>query len=369
MKIQKAEIFVVDLPLIHPFVTSFGTIQNRSTVILKLTSSDGLVGWGEAAALPTPLYNYETVDTTVLMLRQFLIPQVIGKNFESPHEFVASYQHVRGHHFAKCGLESAFWCAWSLQQKKSLSALFGGTQTKIAIGESIGIYPTEDETMQEIQLRLDEGYQRIKVKIKPGWDIQLVSAIRKKFPKILLMVDANSSYTLADVGVFKKLDTYELMMVEQPLGDTDIIDHATLQKQIKTPICLDESILSVDDARKAVEIGACKIINIKPGRVGGMVESMKIHEYCQKHSVPVWCGGMLESGIGRSFNIAIASLPGFSMPADMSPSAIFYKEDIINPSYVVDKEGFISVPTSSGLGFIVDNKRLTYYTNAHYSLG
>lgn len=366
MIIQKAELFIVDLPLIHPFTTSFGTIDKRSTVIIKLFAKNGNVGWGEAPALILPLYNSETVATTMIALQQYLLPFVIGKSFETPQELVSSYAYVKGHNFAKHGLECAFWSLLSNAKGISLSKIFGGTRKHIGVGESIGIHKTINLTLEEISLRLSEGYQRIKVKIKPEWDIQLVDAIRKKFGNIPLMVDANSAYTLRDIKTLKKLDTFHLVMIEQPLADTDIIDHATLQKQIKTPICLDESILSHDDARKAVELGACKIINIKPGRVGGIVESLKIHDYCRKRSVPVWCGGMLESGIGRAFNIALASLSGFSLPADMSPSSIFYKEDIIDPTYVVDASGYIAVPTVPGLGFSVDEKRLKHYTSAHY---
>ncbi|MBI5449036.1 o-succinylbenzoate synthase [Candidatus Gottesmanbacteria bacterium] len=367
MTIQKAELFIVDLPLIHPFTTSFGTIDKRSSVIIKLFNTDGNIGWGEAPALPLPLYNSETVVTTMIALQQYLLPFTIGKSFHTPQEFATSYAHVKGHNFAKHGLECAFWCLLSSTSGKSLSTLFGGTRKHIGVGESIGIHKAINLTCDEISLRLSEGYQRIKVKIKLDWDIRLVDAIRKKFGDIPLMVDANSAYTLKDVKILRKLDSYNLMMIEQPLGDTDIIDHATLQKQIQTPICLDESILSADDARKAIEINACKIINIKPGRVGGIVESIKIHDFCNKRSIPVWCGGMLESGIGRAFNIALASLPGFSLPADMSPSSIFYKEDIINPTYAVDNKGFIAVPTTAGLGFSVDEKRLKRYTSQQYS--
>lgn len=362
MIIKKAELFIVELPLIHPFTVSFGTIKRRSTIIIKLTDSEGRIGWGEAAPLPVPLYSYETVDVDVLILKQYLFPAIVGKSFDTADEFRSSYRAVRGYNFAKCGIESAFWCLLSLEQNKSLSQLFGGTRKKIGVGESIGIGETIDVTLIEIQKRIHEGYQRIKVKIKPDWDVRLVKRIRKKFGNIPLMVDGNSAYTLKDTGVFRELDQFELMMVEQPLGDMDIIDHATLQKTIKTSICLDESILSVEDARKAIEIHACKIINIKPGRVGGFVESIRIHDYCNLHNIPVWCGGMLESGIGRAFNIALSSLPNFSLPADMSPSSIFYTEDIIEPTYNVSSDGFISVPTTSGLGYNVDLERLKFYS-------
>ena len=222
------------------------------------------------------------------------------------------------------------------------------------------------ETLDEIKLRLGQGYQRIKLKIKPGRDITLVDKVRDKFGNIDLMVDANSSYTLKNLKIFKELDKYKLLMIEQPLGDNDIIDHSFLRRHIKTPICLDESILSEDDARKAIKIGACKIINIKPGRVGGLTEAKKIHDYCYKNKVGVWCGGLLETGIGRAFNIAVSSLPGFLYPADMSPSSCFYKEDLIEPTYKVDKQGYINVPNIPGLGFKIQTKLIDKYTKEKY---
>lgn len=367
MQIIKAEIFVAELPLVYPFTTSFGIIKKRSTVIVKLISKEGYVGWGESAALPEPIYSSETVDTELIILSKYLIPSILNKDFQSVEDFIVSYNFVKGNNFAKCGLECAFWCLLSQEKNKSLIELFGGTRAKIAVGESIGIKKSMEETLGEVKLRLSEGYQRIKLKIQPGWDLDVVKSVRKSFSNIPLMVDGNSAYTLEDVAVFTKLDTYDLLMVEQPLGDTDIIDHAFLQKKIKTPICLDESILSVEDARKAIELNACKIINIKPGRIGGILESIKIHNYCQKKHIPVWCGGMLESGIGRAYNIALASLSNFKYPTDMSPYNIFYKEDLINPSYIVDKTGYIKVSDKPGLGYAVDEKKLKQFTSDKYS--
>lgn len=367
MQIVKAEIFVVNLPLINPFTTSFGTIDKRSTVIIKLQSEERLIGWGESAALPDPIYSNETVDTEILILKKYLIPSILNKDFKSVEDFIASYKFVNGHNFAKCGLECAFWNLYALEQKKSLTELFGGTRKKIPVGESIGIKDSIEETIREVKLRLKEGYQRIKLKIKPGWDLEIVRKVRKRFGNILLMVDGNSAYQLKDIEIFQKLDNYGLLMIEQPLGETDIIDHKTLQKKIKTPICLDESILSCEDARKAIEIGACKIINIKPGRVGGILESIKIHDYCQKKGIPVWCGGMLESGIGRAYNIALASLPNFKYPADMSPSSVFFKEDIIDPSYIVDG-GFIEVSAKTGMGYSIDENKINKYTSACFKI-
>ena len=368
MKVKRAEVLLVDLPLMKPFETSFGRIDKRPTVLVKLISEDGLVGWGEAAALPLPMYSWETTDTVVVALRNYLLPKVIGKELKSVNELMEIFGWVKGHNFAKCGLECAFWCLWSLKTGKSLKSLFGGKKERIGVGESIGIKQTVEETLVEVKKRVGEGYQRIKLKIKPGWDVDLVKAVRKEFGKVSLMVDGNSSYTLADVVVLKKLDKYRLMMIEQPLGDGDMVDHARLQRELKTPICLDESVVSADDARKAVEIEAAKIINIKPGRVGGIIESIKIHNYCRKKDIPVWCGGMLESGIGRSFNIALASLAGFSLPADMSPSSIFYKDDLVNPSYKVDNRGYIKVPDKQGLGYEVNERKVKEHTRKSYTV-
>lgn len=361
--IKKVEVSLLQLPLKTVFVTGFGSIDYKETILVRMTDSDGVVGIGEGAALSFPNYSPETSLTTFTGLKEYIIPKIFGIKFERPEEIYESLSEIKGFHFAKTAVDSAIWMIYSTKIKKSLANILGGTNHKIEVGESIGIKKSEEETLEEISLRLNEGYKRIKVKIKPGWDESLIKSVRDKFQNIDLMVDGNSSYTLNDVDLFKKLDQYNLTMIEQPLGDTDIIDHSTLQKNIKTPICLDESILSVEDARKAIEIGACKIINIKPGRVGGITESKKIHDYCLENKIGVWCGGLLESGIGRAFNIALSSLPGFTYPADMSPSSIFYKEDLIEPTYEVES-GLINVPNNPGLGFNIDEERIEKYTKS-----
>lgn len=362
MKIKEITLRKVEIPMVTSFTTSFGTLTNKPTVIVEIKTDDGLVGYGEAAAMPFPFYKPETTDISLLVLEDYIAPLVLNKEFKSVEELMALLKPIKGYTFAKTGLETAVWMAMSLKENKSISKLLGGTQNKIAVGESIGIKKTIEETIDEIQLRLDQGFRRIKLKIQPGWDIKITEAVREKFSDIDLMVDANSAYTLDDIKIFKALDKFNLTMIEQPLADDDIVDHAALQKQIKTPICLDESIHSFDDARRAISIGACKIINIKPGRVGGLLESKKIHDLCKKEGIGVWCGGMLETGIGRAFNISVASLPNYIYPADMSPVDFFYSDDLVKESFKVDKEGYIKVPDETGLGFEIDIDKLKKYT-------
>ncbi len=364
MKIVSISLYKVEIPMVSSFTTSFGKISKRPTAIVKIKTDEGIVSWGEAAALPFPYYKPETVDTCLLVLKDYISPLVLGWGFRRVEDLMGRLKLVKGNNFAKSGIETSVWMAISIKQNKPLSKVIGGTRNKIGVGESIGIMGSISQTLEEISLRLSQGYQRIKVKIQPKWDIQVVEAIRNKFSSINLMVDANSAYTLGDTEILKKLDSYDLTMLEQPLADDDIIDHAVLQKQIKTPICLDESIHSVDDARRAISIDACRMINIKPGRVGGLLESKRVHDLCQSNNVGVWCGGMLESGIGRAFNIAVASLPNCIYPADMSPNQEYFKDDLVTESFVVDDRGFVNVPQTSGLGFIVDEKKVKKYTTA-----
>ncbi len=342
MKINSIEIIHLKLPVIKSFRVSFGTVSEKDTILVKM-DADGYIGYGEGAALQDPLYVPEYSDETYAILKKYLVPLVLGKDFGTPEELVAAYASIRGHNFAKTALECAFWDCYSQKLGKPLADILGGTRTEIEAGESLGIRESIEEVLDEVALRLAEGYKRIKIKIEPGKDVKVIDAVRKKFGDIKLMADGNSAYTLAHIETLKALDSYDLTMIEQPLAYDDIVDHATLQKQIKTPVCLDESILSAEDARKAIEIGACKIINIKPGRVGGLVESKKIHDVCQKHGVGVWCGGVLETCIGRFFNISIASLPNYIYPADMSPSALFFREDLVDSPFEV-KDGLIQVP-------------------------
>lgn len=368
MRITKITLLKIEIPMVTTFTTGFGTIDKKPTVLVRLEADNGFVGWGESAALPYPMYNPESVDTCMLVLKDHIGPSVINKPFETIDQVVGWMSPIRENYIAKTGLETALWSIVSQKEGKSISKLLDGTREKIEVGESIGIKSTARATIDEIALRLSQGFKRIKVKIKPGWDVKLIKTIREKYPNISLMVDANSSYTLKNISILKKLDDYNLTMVEQPLGDDDIVDHAVLQRELKTPICLDESILSVHDARRAISIGSCKIINIKPGRVGGLTETKKISEYCESEGVGVWIGGMLEIGIGQAYKIAAASLENCIYPGDMSPIDFYYKDDVLKESPKVDNNGCIDVPQIPGLGYEVDEKKIKQYTKVKIDL-
>jgi len=357
MKIDRVELREIRLPLLHFFETSFGRTTTRRIVLVRV-EADGATGWGEVACGEEPFYNYETPETAWHILRDFLIPWALGKEWGSASELAARFRPIRGHHMAKAALENALWDVEAQQKGLPLAKLMGGTLEEIPCGVSIGIQNTVEELLEKIARESAAGYQRIKVKIKPGWDIAVLDRIREQFTGIRLMADANSAYSLADLPHLKQFDRFNLMMIEQPLGWDDIFDHARLQREIATPICLDESIHSADDARKAIEIGACKIINIKLGRVGGFTSACQVHETCRGRKVPVWCGGMLESGIGRAHNIALSALPGFTLPGDVSASRRYWQEDIIDPEVTVSGRGTIRVPETPGLGYAPNLSRI-----------
>jgi o-succinylbenzoate synthase len=361
MKIEKIELRHIKMVLVSPFVTSMGTEYDEEHIIVRV-DGEGLTGWGESVAEGTPFYSYETVQTAWHILRDFLIPSILGKNISGIDEAIASYEKVRGHMMAKAGLEAALWDLFAKSKQISLSKMLGGVRNKVDVGVSIGIQSSEQELIKKVEGYLAEGYKRIKIKIAPGNDIQFVAALRKKFPDLLLQVDANSAYTLDDIGLFKRLDEYKLQLIEQPLGYEDIFDHSKLQREIKTPLCLDESIHSLDDTRAAIELKSCRIINIKPGRVGGFTESKRIHDYCASMQIPVWHGGMLESGIGRAGNVALASLSNFILPGDISASKRYYIEDIVEPEFVVNPDGTMDVPAKPGIGVDVNMKMLDKVT-------
>ena len=361
MRIERIELRHVKMILVSPFVTSMGTEYDEEHIIVRV-DADGVTGWGESVAEGTPFYSYETVPTAWHILKDFLIPSVLGKDLTSIDEAIAGYAKVRGHMMAKAGLEAALWDAFAKTKGISLSNMIGGTRKKIDVGVSIGIQSSVAELLKKVEGYLAEGYKRIKIKISPGFDLQFVEALRREFPGILLQVDANSAYTLDDIDLFKKMDKYNLSLIEQPLGYEDIYDHSKLQRELKTPICLDESIHSLDDTRAAIELGSCRIINIKPGRVGGFTESKLIHDYCASRNIPVWCGGMLESGIGRAGNVALASLPNFTLPGDISASKRYYKEDIVEPEFVVNPDGTMNVPVNPGIGVEVNMSALDKVT-------
>ncbi len=338
------------MKLVTPFETSVDRTTERRIVLVE-ANVDGGTGWGECVAGEKPFYSPETTDTGWLILRDFLWPLVKGKEFASAADVWEMLSPVRGHNMAKAALEAAIWDAEAKQKGVPLSKLIGGTRTEITSGVSIGIKDSMEDLVLAVRKELAAGYQRIKIKIKPGKDLVPVQRLRQDFPRIKLMVDANSAYTLNDWPLLKQLEGFYLMMIEQPLGWDDLYGHVALQKKLDTPICLDECIHTEEQARAAVELGACKIINIKLGRVGGYTVARRIHDLCQQQSIPVWCGGMLESGIGRAHNIALSTLPNFTLPGDVTASKRYWDEDIIEPEVTVSPQGTISVPNGPGIGF------------------
>lgn len=362
MHIREIELREIVLPLVHFFETSFGRTTERRIILARVEDNDGAEGWGECTAGEGPFYSDEWSDASWSTLREFLAPMVLGNEVENAAQIFSLMKPVRGHRMAKAAIETA---CWDLEAKKAGQPLWkhlGGSRAEIPCGVSIGIQNTPDELLAKIEKELSAGYQRIKIKIKPGWDRQIIARVRERFGDILLMGDANSAYTLADLPLFQELDQFKLMMFEQPLSHDDIFDHADLQKQIKTPICLDESIRSSEDARHAIGLGSCKIINVKLGRVGGHAEAKRVETVCREHNIPVWCGGMLESGIGRAHNIAMATLAGFTLPGDVSASSRYWTEDIIDPPVTVTPRGTIIPPDTPGLGFEVNMARIDSLT-------
>lgn len=362
MIISSIELREIRLPLIHFFETSFGRTTERRIIIAKVTDRDGSEGWGECTAGEGPFYSDEWAETAWPTLKEFLAPMVVGHEAASAanvHELMKS---VRGHRMAKAAIETA---CWDLEAKCAGVPLWkhlGGVQPEIACGVSIGIQDSPEQLIEKIEKEVNAGYQRIKIKIKPGWDLDIVRRVRELFPDIRLMGDANSAYTLRDVPLFKALDEFELMMLEQPLAYDDMFDHAELQKQIKTPVCLDESVKTPADAANAIKLSACRIINVKLGRVGGHAQAKLVEQIAREKNIPVWCGGMLESGIGRAHNIAMATLAGFTLPGDVSASSRYWEEDIIDPPVTVTPRGTIIAPDKPGIGFEVKKKRLEQLT-------
>jgi o-succinylbenzoate synthase len=358
MKITSIELIEINLPLVHFFETSFGRTYERRIILARVEDNDGGEGWGEITCGEVPGYSDEWTDSAWVTAEKILAPMVVGKEVAGASEVFDLMKRARGHRMAKSAIETA---CWDLEAKKlgvSLWKHLGGVNREISCGVSIGIQDNVAQLLEKIQTELDAGYQRIKIKIAPHWDYDVIKQIREKFGNILLMGDANSAYTLADIDLLKSLDEFDLMMLEQPLPYDDIVDHARLQAQIKTPVCLDEPIKSPDDARKAIELKSGRIINLKNGRVGGHAQSKLIEETCREAGIPVWCGGMLESGIGRAHNIAISTLAGYTMPGDVSASKRYWHEDIVEPAIEVSREGIIIAPDGSGIGFKVRRDRI-----------
>ncbi len=362
MKLDRVILRHLQMEQKSPFKTSFGTVTTKEFILVEVIDEDGVSGWGESTAFDAPWYNEETVKTNWHMLEDFLIPLSLKSSIQHPNEMSERFAFIRKNNMAKAAIEGAVWDLYAKKQQLPLSKVIGGQKNQIEVGISIGIQNSVDDLLSLIDGYVAEGYRRMKVKIKPGWDVDVIAAIRNKFPDVGLMADANSAYTLADIDLLKELDAFNLMMIEQPLASDDIIDHASLQKHIKTPICLDESIHSVEDTRKAIELGSCGVINVKIGRVGGITESIKIHNLCKEHGIPVWCGGMLESGVGRAHNVAITTLDNFTLPGDTSPSARYWERDIIDPE-VTMKDGIITVPDAPGIGYEVNRRIVEQYTD------
>jgi o-succinylbenzoate synthase len=362
VRIERLELRLVKLPLVHFFETSFGRISEKQFIVVRV-DGDGAAGYGECVADVDPYYSSETNTTAWHVIESFIAPRVIGAPFEHPRDVFPALKAIRGHNMAKAVVEMAAWDLYAKQQAQPLARVLGGqARDRIASGVSIGIQDSLTDLAAKIDRELAAGYRRIKIKIKPGWDIDAVETARSRVGAVPLMVDANAAYTMADADHLARLDAYDLMMIEQPLDYDDIADHAVLQQRLKTPICLDESIKSVHAARHAIAAGACRIVNIKPGRVGGFTESIRLHDLCAEHGIPVWHGGMLESGIGRAANIHLSTLANFTLPGDIAASKRYFNPDLIEPPIEVAPDGTIEVPRAPGLGVHICGDRLARAT-------
>ena len=367
MKIEHVNLHLLRMELRTPFETSFGRISTRDCILIEMFS-DGIIGYGECVADHDPGYSYETSQTAWHMLRDFLIPAVINQDLNFPQELKKKLNFVRGHPMAKAGLEMSFWDLMGKKKEISLKNLIGGIKERVDVGVSVGIQHSPGELIRVVEGYLNQGYRRVKIKIKPGRDIGETMAVRNAFPKLRLQVDANSAYTLENALVLLPLDDLELLLIEQPLSEDDLWDHSKLQPNFKTPICLDESILSARHARQALEMDAARIINIKAGRVGGLSEGIAIHDLCLSRDIPVWCGGMLETGVGRAANLALASLPGFVLPGDISATDRYYFDDVTNEKFMLNLDSTIDVPNGSGLGVTINSRILERVRVAELSL-
>ncbi len=352
MKIEAITLHEIRMPLVHFFETSFGRTYDRE-ILLVCLHTDGGNAWGECVASENPYYSDEWIGSAWATLEKFLAPAVIGRTYEKASDCVGAMAKVRGHHMAKAAIENALWAAEAEQEQVPLWRLLGGTRRQIECGVSIGIQDTVEQLLDKIEIELSAGYRRIKVKVKPKWDVKVLARIRERWPKILLSCDANSAYTFEDFGHLADFERFDLLMIEQPLWNDDFYYHARLQKKLKTAVCLDESIRHARDATAAIELGACRIINVKVGRVGGMTQAVKVHDVCQKHNIPVWCGGMLETGVGRAHNVHLSALANFQLPGDVSASKRYWKEDVIEPEVEVTPDGLIHVPDAPGTGYKV----------------
>jgi o-succinylbenzoate synthase len=349
VRVDRVEVRRLSLPLVHPFETSFARVTEKNFFLVSV-SAQGTTGYGEAVADDDPYYLPETNATVLHVLRDFLVPLLFTLDVHHPRAVSPAFARIRGHEMAKAALEMAVWELHARFLGVPLSRVLGGEKAAIESGVSIGLQPSTEALLEIVAREVAAGYRRVKIKIKPGADRALVAAVRGRFPQAPLMVDANSAYALADAALFRELAAERLMMVEQPLAWDDIVDHAALQRQIRTAVCLDESIRSAEDARRALDLGSCRILNVKPGRVGGFAASLAIHDLCRSRAVPLWCGGMLESGIGRLANVHLQTLPGFTLPGDTAASARYFEEDLVDPPVTVSRAGEVAVPTGPGIG-------------------
>jgi len=361
MRIEQLVLYHIRMHLQSAFETSFGRINTRDCILVEAIS-DGLHGYGECVADQEPGYSYETSTTAWHILRDFLCPAILGIEIGSPNELQGRMSTVRGHPMAKASLEMAYWDLLGKHEGRSLVEILGGVRNQVEVGVSIGIQPTQPILLKTVAGYLAQGYRRVKLKIKPGVDVMETMMVRRAHPELLLQVDANSAYTLETADSLLPLDDLELLMIEQPLAEDDLVDHSQLQKNFQTPICLDESIQSIRHARQAIELGACRIINIKAGRVGGLSQAIAIHDLCQSNDIPVWCGGMLETGVGRAANLALAALPNFSLPADISATDRYYAQDITQERFSLNENSTIDIPSGPGLGINIDHKMLKRVT-------
>ena len=352
MKLEAITLREIQMPLVHFFETSFGRVYSRR-ILLLTAHCDGIDGWSECVAGEDPFYSSEWIETAWPVIQHYLAPAVLGRTLQSARESVPWMAKVRGHGMAKAAVENALWDAEAQQKQQPLWKLLGGSRREIQCGVSIGIQDSVEQLLEKIGIELAAGYRRIKVKVKPGWDVNMLERIRARWSEILLSCDANSAYTMDDVEHLREFDQFNLLMIEQPLWNDDIYYHARLQRELRTPICLDESIVNARSAAFAVETGACRIINVKVGRVGGFSEALKIHDVCAAQKIPVWCGGMLETGIGRAHNIALSTKENFSLPGDVSASKRYWKEDIIDPEVEVSAQGMIPISDQAGTGYRV----------------
>ena len=361
IRLEELALREIRLPLKEPFRISSGVVSDRRILLLELRDAEGATGWSECVAFDTPMYSPDTIDTSWLAITAWIAPRVLGRDFTDPRQILPALERdFRGHLMPKAAVEMGMWVVAAERAGVPLARLLGGTHTHIATGISLGIERTPDALVEKARQALAQGYRKIKLKIQPGADVEYVTAVREALgPDAPLMADANNAYTLADAYQLARLDALDLLMIEQPLAWDDLVQHAELQRRLSTPICLDESITSLDRARDMVTLGAGRIVNIKPGRVGGFAASLAIHDFSLQHGVPVWCGGMLESGIGRACNVALASLPGFTKPGDLSPSARYWARDVVTPEWTMSDDGMVAVPLDRpGLGVTVDVGRI-----------